>query len=209
MANEELDSLLSSELKEAIDEIILELLKIMPDKKEIGYYENISEDIIDCFLKNNNIVVIENYKKALVTPYALAKYIMLLNEANDLIKEVENDLSNFLDKSKISWVIHKDLSKSITFSKVLPLNSDQKPQNLVIKYSKNSENDQLQYAILSGIWNWNISKDNLKALLESDIISTTKTISTTYNTSDIISQISNNSACIKVNDIEIHIIKKN
>ena len=59
-------------------------------------------------------------------------------------------------------------SNQITFMNIIPINSDIKPQNLIVKYYK--VDDIIQYSIASGKWGWNISKDNLKAILENTYI---------------------------------------
>lgn len=164
----ELQKMLEKPLQDAITEIQTEILSLIPNKKEIDITEEIPEDVVNKFFNKYQLQIIEKYKPALNNIYSISKYLLLLDEEKELIKEVENDLNTFLDPTKLKWTIHSDLSNQITFMNIIPINSDIKPQNLIVKYYK--VDDIIQYSIASGKWGWNISKDNLKAILENTYI---------------------------------------
>lgn len=164
----ELQEMLEKPLQDAITEIQTEILFLMPDKKEIDITEEIPEDIVNKLFNKYQLPIMEKYKPVLNNIYSISKYLLLLDEEKELIKEVEKDLNTFLDPTKLKWTIHADLSNQITFMNIIPINSDIKPQNLIVKYYK--VDDIIQYSIASGKWGWNISKDNLKAILENTYI---------------------------------------
>ena len=164
----ELQEMLEKPLQDAITEIQAEILSLMPDKKEIDITEEISEDIVNKLFNKYQLPIMEKYKPVLNNIYSISKYLLLLNEEKELIKEVEKDLNTFLDSTKLKWIMYSDLSNQITFMNIIPINSDIKPQNLIVKYYK--VDDIIQYSIASGKWGWNISKDNLKAILENTYI---------------------------------------
>lgn len=164
----ELQKMLEKPLQDAITEIQIEILSLMPDKKEIDITEEIPEDIVNKLFNKYQLPIMEKYKPVLNNIYSISKYLLLLDEEKELIKEVEKDLNTFLDPTKLKWTIHADLSNQITFMNIIPINSDIKPQNLIVKYYK--VDDIIQYSIASGKWGWNISKDNLKAILENTYI---------------------------------------
>ena len=163
-----LQEMLEKPLQDAITEIQAEILSLIPDKKEIDITEEIPEDIVNKLFNKYQLPIMEKYKPVLNNIYSISKYLLLLNEEKELIKEVEKDLNTFLDSTKLKWIMHSDLSNQITFMNIIPINSDIKPQNLIVKYYK--VDDIIQYSIASGKWGWNISKDNLKAILENTYI---------------------------------------
>ena len=192
----ELQEMLEKPLQDAITEIQAEILSLMPDKKEIDITEEIPEDIVNKLFNKYQLPIMEKYKPVLNNIYSISKYLLLLDEEKELIKEVENDLNTFLDPTKLKWTIHADLSNQITFMNIIPINSDIKPQNLIVKYYK--VDDIIQYSIASGKWGWNISKDNLKAILENTYI--------TSNTDQHIkpsTQISTDATVLKIKGVKI------
>ena len=191
-----LQEMLEKPLQDAITEIQAEILSLIPDKKEIDITEEIPEDIVNKLFNKYQLPIMEKYKPVLNNIYSISKYLLLLNEEKELIKEVEKDLNAFLDSTKLKWIMHSDLSNQITFMNIIPINSDIKPQNLIVKYYK--VDDIIQYSIASGKWGWNISKDNLKAILENTYITPDTNCLTKSST-----RISTDATILKIKGVKI------
>ena len=74
---ENLEELMEPELKKAVDDIIQELKTSKLVTTELTAFSELDSDVITEFCENNNLTVFSEFKTALTTPYALAKYIML------------------------------------------------------------------------------------------------------------------------------------
>lgn len=164
----ELEKAIDIELKKDIDEV-KEALKEVSGGKEYRTFDYIEPDVVEKLCEKHDMEVLPQFKEAMNNPYAIAKYINLKLECDQLCTEVSSDLNKFLDKTKLDWVVHRDLSNEITFAKTMDGN-DVIPPHIVIKYRKDDLTDKIIYGIKSDTWVWYISKDNLKALLEGGII---------------------------------------
>lgn len=160
----ELEKAIEPELKAKIQLVQEELKSI--SGKDYKAFDKIEPEIIEKLCEDNEIVVYPQFKDAMVTPFAIAKYISLKTEAEDLAKEIDFDLNTFINKEKVDWLVHKDLTNEITFTKRMD-DRDDIPQSLVIKYRKDALTGKTIYSIKSNNWCWDISKNNLKALVES------------------------------------------
>lgn len=171
--NEQLSEETQIELEKAIEpklkadiELVQEELKKLSDGKEYKTFDIIEPELIEKLCNENEIIVYPQFKDAMNTPFAIAKYLNLKAEAESLASEIDFDISTFIDKEKVDWVVHKDLTNEITFTKKSN-NRDETPQSLVIKYRKDALTGKTIYSIKSNNWCWDISKNNLKALVES------------------------------------------
>lgn len=171
---ENFEAMLSEDLKKILDEVKIELLAIDPTLKDLTALTELNPDIIEKFCDRNDLTVSLDFKKQLITPFAISKYLSLIIQQKDLVKQLENTLTNLLSKDKVSWVIHQNFTNTITFTKVLPINSDEKPQSLLVKYRINPENEKIIYTIAAGNWGWDITALQLKALLEDTDVSLVK-----------------------------------
>lgn len=161
----ELEKAIEPKLKADI-ELVQEELKKLSDGKEYKTFDIIEPELIEKLCNENEIIVYPQFKDAMNTPFAIAKYLNLKAEAESLASEIDFDISTFIDKEKVDWVVHKDLTNEITFTKKSN-NRDETPQSLVIKYRKDALTGKTIYSIKSNNWCWDISKNNLKALVES------------------------------------------
>lgn len=161
----ELEKAIEPKLKADI-ELVQEELKKLSDGKEYKTFDIIEPELIEKLCNENEIIVYPQFKDAMNTPFAIAKYLNLKAEAESLASEIDFDISTFIDKEKVDWVVHKDLTNEITFTKKSN-NRDETPQSLVIKYRKDALTGKTIYSIKSNNWCWDISKSNLKALVES------------------------------------------
>lgn len=161
----ELEKAIEPKLKADI-ELIQEELKKLSDGKEYKTFDTIEPELIEKLCNENEIIVYPQFKDAMNTPFAIAKYLNLKAEAESLASEIDFDISTFIDKEKVDWVVHKDLTNEITFTKKSN-DRDEMPQSLVIKYRKDALTGKTIYSIKSNNWCWDISKNNLKALVES------------------------------------------
>lgn len=167
---ENLEELMEPELKKAVDDIIQELKASKLVTTELTAFTELDSNVITEFCENNNLTVFSEFKTALTTPYALAKYIMLSIDQASIIKKIENELSTKLDNEKVKYTIYKNFSNQIAFEKVIPLNSDEKPQQLLVKYRIDQDTNKIIYSILGGHWGWDVTINQLKALLENQTI---------------------------------------
>lgn len=161
----ELEKAIEPKLKADI-ELVQEELNKLSDGKEYKTFDIIEPELIEKLCNENEIIVYPQFKDAMNTPFAIAKYLNLKAEAESLASEIDFDISTFIDKEKVDWVVHKDLTNEITFTKKSN-DRDEMPQSLVIKYRKDALTGKTIYSIKSNNWCWDISKNNLKALVES------------------------------------------
>lgn len=159
----QLEKVIEPELKHNIELVQQELKAI--GGKEYRTFDIVEPEIIDKLCKENDLIVHQPFKDAMDTPFAVAKYLSLKSEAESLANEINFDLDTFLDKEKVDWVVHTDLTNEITFSKKQN-DVDEMPQRLTIKFRKDSLTGKIIYSIKSNNWCWEISKNNLKALVE-------------------------------------------
>ena len=167
---------LDKETKANLDEVVTDL-------KCLTTFENVTDiidsNIIEKYLSDHNINLHLNFKTQVNSPYSVMKYITLYNQSMFMINKVEEDLSTLITAKNIRWTLYKDLSNKVTFYKVLEENSNEKPQNLDIRYRYDSEEDEIIYSLPSTAFSWDISKQQLKALLENkDMVN----IQNTYKT---------------------------
>lgn len=178
---EQLENAMDPKLKEDVESVKEELKKLSNGKK-YGTFDTIEETLVDQLCKENELSPTKQFKDAMNTPFAIAKYINLQIQDDEMCKEVEKDLKMFLDDKKTNWVLHHDLSNEITFSK--PQEEDKILEKLIVKYRKDPLTDRIIYSLYG---NWDISKQNLKELVEggeiissvapSDLKPTIKTLS--------------------------------
>lgn len=166
---EQFDAMMNDELKGAVNDVLKALESYTSEK--LNSLSNLPMDIVEGFLYANSINVPESLKKQMTTPYSIAKYLLLKEQEREMIEKVETELENTIDAEKVNWLIYKDLTNRISFSKRIPINSDEVPQSLSVKYKYDSDNDKLIYSISDGSWGWEISLAQLKSILENKTIS--------------------------------------
>ena len=196
------EALLDKELREALDEVYQELKKLDNTLIDIKALDELPVETIEKFCTIHNLDVLPAFKSQLKTPYSIAKYLSLVMQQKELTARVEETFKALFDESKISWVIHQNFTNTVTFSKILAINSDEKPQSLLIKYRLDSETDRLIYTIAAGNWGWDITPQQLKALLEGDIPVSAKSSSDKMTYS-----ISEDNIAIQAGNIKINIRK--
>lgn len=167
---ENLEEFMEPELKKAVNDVIQDLKASKLVTEELTSFSELNPEVVAEFCENNNIIILPEFKEALNTPYALAKYIMLSIDQTEVIKKIDAELAVKLDAEKVKYIIYKNFSNQIAFEKVIPLNSDEKPQQLLVKYRIDQETNKIVYSILGGHWGWDITINQLKALLENQTI---------------------------------------
>lgn len=167
---QQLENAMDSKLKQDV-ESVKEELKSLSDGKEYGTFETVEPELIDRLCKENDLNPTKQFKDAMNTPFAVAKYINLQIQDNEMCKEVEKDLNLLLNKEKATWVLHHDLSNEITFSK--PQEEDKILEKLIVKYRKDPLTDKIIYSLHG---NWDISKQNLKNIVECGEVSSNNAI---------------------------------
>lgn len=159
-------------------EEILELVKAdlrrRLDKSTIDDYEQIPFETVKALLADDDILIYGEFKDALVSPWAIAKYMYLYSEEAILLKQVEEDLSNLLP-ANIEYCFIKHLSCNIQF--MHKFRDGFKKQVLIIKYYLDEDN-KIQYKLTNAGNSscWDITRNQLKALLASEILIPEKVI---------------------------------
>ena len=161
---------LDESMKEAVKEVIEALTEINPIYSNATLLMNIDNKDVLTLLERDNIEVDSKFLSSLITPYAIAKFILLKVQEKGIIQRIEEALEVYLDHTKIEWTIYKDFSNQIMFNNKPEINSEEKPQNLLVKYRIDKETDKIRYSICSGNWGWDLSINQLKALLENTTI---------------------------------------
>lgn len=161
---------LDESMKEAVKEVIEALTEINPIYSNATLLMNIDNKDVLTLLERDNIEVDSKFLSSLITPYAIAKFILLKVQEKGIIQRIEEALEVYLDHTKIEWTIYKDFSNQIMFNNKPKINSEEKPQNLLVKYRIDKETDKIIYSICSGNWGWDLSINQLKALLENTTI---------------------------------------
>lgn len=186
MDSEAFEAMLSDDLKKIWAEVKVELIEINPNLKDFNILTELDEDTVNKFCERNQIDVLPNFKTQLKTPFAITKYVSLIVQQKELTSKIDNSLKALLDSNKISWVIHQNFTNTITFTKILPINSDEKPQSLLIKYRLDPITEKIIYTIAAGNWGWDITALQLKSLLENTNVSQVieNTDKFTYSISD-------------------------
>lgn len=161
---------LDESMKEAVKEVVEALAEINPIYSNATLLMNINNKDVLTLLERDNIEVDSKFLSSLITPYAIAKFILLKVQEKGIIQRIEEALEVYLDHTKIEWTIYKDFSNQIMFNNKPEINSEEKPQNLLVKYRIDKETDKIIYSICSGNWGWDLSINQLKALLENTTI---------------------------------------
>lgn len=142
-------------------------LKSKLNKTEIDDYEEISVDMAVDILESEGLPVYSDYKANLISPWAIARYIQLSLEEKQLIEKVNDDLIKFIPE-KIEIAFLKKFTCIVQLSK--PFVEGEKRQVLALKYYLD-EDENVCYKITStGTWCWDITKQQLAALLKNEII---------------------------------------
>lgn len=170
MSDNEFDSIMDPELKETVYEVIAEIQKIEPNLSDLNSLTVLDKEVVDKFCKIHDIQVVPAFEAHMNTPFAIGKYLTLVVEQNNIISRLEEELKLLLDTEKVNWLIYKDFSGQINFSNNIQINSEEKPQSLLVKYRLDPELDKIIYTILAGSWGWDITGKQLKGLLENTAI---------------------------------------
>lgn len=141
--------------------------------ESIGDYDSVPFETAKDLLDEDDILIYGEFKDSLTSPWAIAKYMYLYTEEKELIKQVEEDLSNL--PPKVEYYFIKHLSCNIQFTP--KFEEGVKKQALIVKYYLD-EDDKIQYKLTNAGSNvcWDITKGQLKALLSSEVVIPEKVI---------------------------------
>lgn len=151
--------------------IVIEELKKKLNVKELNEYDNIDINIVKELLKEDNMYLLDEYVDKINTPFALAWYYDNWNSHSKYVPLIEKDLNSFLNKDLVIFTIYNNFSFKIRIDKKTKI--DEGKQSLIIKayINENKEKTEINYKIIGPEgWGWNITKQQLKALTESNII---------------------------------------
>ena len=159
-------------VEEILELVKKDLVKRL-DVESIGDYDSVPFETAKDLLDEDDILIYGEFKDSLTSPWAIAKYMYLYTEEKELIKQVEEDLSNL--PPKIEYYFIKHLSCNIQFTP--KFEEGVKKQALIVKYYLD-EDDKIQYKLTNAGSNvcWDITKGQLKALLSSEVVIPEKVI---------------------------------
>lgn len=155
-----LENLIEPELKEIIQEVINQLR--IDENEELTSFTQIDKQRAIDLLRKEDCIVYSAFKDQLLTPYAIAKYLMLLKEESHLIELVEDDIKTLNLSDDIQWTVAKGFVNEVSFIK---LKEYEKSQGMVVKYRLDTETNKIYYTISTGSWGWDVTKQQLSALL--------------------------------------------
>lgn len=202
MDSEAFEAMLSDDLKKIWAEVKVELAEIDTSLTDFDLLTELKEETVNKFCERNQIEVLPNFKEQLKTPYAITKYVSLIVQQKELTNKIDNSLKALLDSNKVSWVIYQNFTNTINFTKILPVNSEEKPQGLLIKYRLDPETEKIIYTIAAGNWGWDITQFQLKALLEG-----TNNLQSIDNNDKFIYSITDKNITINAGGVEITVQK--
>ena len=158
---------------EEILELVKKDLAQRLNVENVGDYDSVPFETAKALLDEDDILIYGEFKDSLTSPWAIAKYMYLYTEEKELIKQVEEDLSNL--PPKIEYYFIKHLSCNIQFTP--KFEEGVKKQALIVKYYLD-EDDKIQYKLTNAGSNvcWDITKGQLKALLSSEVVIPEKVI---------------------------------
>lgn len=199
----DIENMMDEDLANIYNELKEIVIKNNNELKNIDALDVLDEDTINFIFVTFNLHPTKEFKEEMKNLFAISKFILLSSEQEKIIKKINADLDILLDKSKISWSILEDFKNQITFTKNKEINDDSKPQSLLIKYRIDSESDEIIYSIAGSYWGYDITKSQLKMILEN-----VNTIQSSYKPSDFSFNTTPNSLNIKVNGLDISIKKQ-
>ena len=152
---------------EKILQLVKDELKHRLNKENIEDLDSIEIETAVEILEAEGLPVYSDFRANLTTPWAIAKYIQLSLEENQLIEKVKVDLKKFIPEN-IDIAFMKKFSCIVQLSKTFI--EGEKQQALTVKYFLD-EDDSIHYKLTTtSTWGWDISKDQLKALLKNEYI---------------------------------------
>lgn len=152
-------------------DIVLQELKHRLNNNNLSPNDTIQLDIVKDLLREDNLYLLDEYVDRVQTPFGLAWYYENWNIQHKYIPLIDLDLTQLLDKNLVSFSIYNDFTYRIRIDK--KTNIDEGKQSLIIKANISEEDGtpEINYKIIGPEgWGWNITKQQLMALIESKII---------------------------------------
>lgn len=152
---------------EKILQLVKDELKARLNKDQIEDLDPVEVDTAVEILEAEGLPVYSDFRANLTTPWAIAKYIQLSLEEEQLIEKIKVDLKKFIPEN-IDIAFMKKFSCAVQLSKTFV--DGEKQQALTVKYFLD-EDDIIHYKLITtSTWGWDISKEQLKALLLNEYI---------------------------------------
>lgn len=196
--NQEFLKSLDEDMRSAVNDVIAELNKFS-DSKFLPL-STVNADILEKFLIKNSLNPSEDFKNAMVTPFAIARYLILVVQQKEATKKVKDVLDILLAQTKINYTIYEDFSNQICFTKELEVNSEEKPQCLILRYRIDKELDKVIFVLPGNNWGWDIDNTQLLAIL-------THKLTSTYSNEKSVQKVSKEDVVLTFNGIDV-ILKK-
>ena len=181
-------NLLDDDNKKKLD-LVIDELKPYITKDELTILTELTDDVAEKFLTDNNVPIYQDFKGKLTTPFAIMRYLSLFDEQEELVKKL--DIYLMANKSKeFEYFILKQFKNEIVF-KV------EGKGELKVKYVYNQEDDVFNFYLIGNTRGFPISFVDIKMLLTGKIATenlpninekTNDKVSLTYNGMKIIIQ---------------------
>lgn len=200
--NQSLKEKYPEELANAIADVIEELNNLTTNKNEYTDLSTVEPDILDKFLVKNSLNPNEDFKNAMTTPFSIARYLILIVQQKEAIEKVKNTLEILLSGTKINYTIYEDFTNQICFTKDLEINSEEKPQCLILKYRIDKEEDKVIFVLPGNNWGWDIDNTQLLAIL-------THKLTSNYSNEKSVQKLSKEDVVLTFNGVDVILKKHN
>ena len=195
---------MDEETKDLCQKTIEEVKRLTSRDSKVSLLSDISTEIREKICENEGVIINKTLLDQAITPMALAKYLQIASDSMKIGEKVKHDLGMMLDSKRFDWFVSKNFDNLVVISKVMEINSDEKPKSLSLKYKYDYENDLITYSLLGQSWNWEISKDILVAILNDKLLPPSKEANIEKNNTSVI----NSPIELSIGDIVISIKSK-
>lgn len=199
----EIEEMMDEDLKQIYTKVKEKLIEHNNTLNDINPLDELSQESVEYLIDSFYLHPNKEFREQMKNLFAIAKFMILTNQQNEVIERIETDLNNTFDKNKVTWTVYENFKNEICFTKNQAVNSDEKPQALLIKYRIDPIEDQIIYSLTGGYWGYDITKEQLKALLEGEIPTTGN-----YKQTDFSFNVNKDNLFVNVNGIQISIKKQ-
>lgn len=173
--------------------------------ENIGLLDEIDLDTVKSICEAESVSIDEAVIDEVKTPFALARYLRIMNDLSLVREKVKNDLTAIFkdNEDKFDWYVSGSFNtRIINITKKRDVNDESKIQSLDLTYRYDQDNDVIVYGLRGASWGWDISKEELKIILGITTASNILPVQTSTK------QVNKNSVKLDLGDIEITVNRK-
>lgn len=192
---EDFEDQLEEPLRSTVNEV-LTVIKTKKNDETIAMFSLLDTDFVISFLEERSIPIISSFKEGLTTPFAIAKYLVLLDQQNELHEKLKKLFQSTFNEKEIVWLFPTDLSNRVFFVK-----NDEHPNSLHVRYWLD-KNEKFGFVLDTDSIGWPVTFEQLIAILTCNFesytqVSDVKTIR--KSSEDIVISVGNKTIVIKDN----------